>query len=51
MKTLNNILEAIVLLIILPFILLWKLLVVLIFFAFLASPLILLGFIIWAIAT
>lgn len=51
MKTLGTILELIAALILVPLALLFRLAVILIFFAFLASPLILLGFIVWAVAT
>lgn len=49
MKAFNSIIELITLLIIAPIIIIYRLLIVLFVFAFLASPVILLGWLIWLI--
>lgn len=51
MKLLNNIAELIAVLILIPLILIFKLLVVVVVFAFLASPFILVGWLIWLVAS
>lgn len=50
MKVFEGIIELIALLIIAPILIIYRLLVVLVVFTFLASPVILLGLLIWVIA-
>ena len=49
-KTAHELLDLVGIIILLPFIMLFKLSVVAILFAFLASPIILIGWIVWLIA-
>lgn len=50
MKFLSNLVEAIAAVILVPLIIIYKLLGLVVIFTFLASPIILIGYIVWVIA-